>query len=145
MKKIVAIALLSASMLLAGPKISPEVKSLLSQAKSEVSGVSAEELNEMLKKENIILLDVRNPNEWANGTIKADKVVTISRGFLEVKYPKLILDKYSKDDKFVAYCGIEPRSVLAAKTLKDLGFKNVQYLKSGYNNWKKSGFEVTKK
>ena len=78
------------------------------------------------------------------GVIKTDKLVKVSRGFLEVKYPKLILKKYSKDDHFIVYCALEPRSIFAANRLKQLGFKNVTYLKKGFKNWVKSNYPVAK-
>ena len=48
-----------------------------------------------------------------------------------------------KDDKIVVYCGVEPRAILASKTLKDLGFTNVSYLKGGYFNWRDEGYETS--
>ena len=104
---------------------------------TDVSGVTDAELKKLIKEDKVILIDVRNPNEWKKGGIKAQRSVQISRGFLEVKYPKLILSKYKKDDAFVIYCAIEPRAILATKRLKDLGFTNVKYLKGGFKNWSK--------
>ena len=119
----------------AGPTLTPEVKALISEAKSKVETISAVKAEALIKQGSVILLDVRDPNEWENGVIKADKLVKISRGFLEVKYPKLILKNYKKEDAYIVYCAIEPRSILAASRLKELGFTNVTYLKGGYKNW----------
>ena len=137
MKKIILLITIASSLLFAGPTLTPEVKQLLSKAKEKEDGVSAEDLRKMLKKDSIVLIDVRNQNEWAKGTIKSNKLVKITRGLLEIKYPKLILSKYSKDDHFVVYCALEPRSVFAASRLKELGFKHVRYLKGGYKHWNK--------
>ena len=144
MKKLILVALLAVSTLWAKPMLTPEVKAMLKEAKQEVSGITAQELVPLLSDRKVIMIDVRDPNEWAKGTIKADKLIKISRGFLEVKYPKLILKKYSKKDRFVVYCGIEPRSILATQTLKKLGFENVSYLKGGFKNWKKSGLPIAR-
>lgn len=117
------------------PMLSDETKALLKEAKSQVDAVDPQTLKTMMKDEKIVLLDVRDPDEWEKSTISYDRQVKISRGFLEIKYPKLILEKYSKDDTFVVYCGMEPRSVLAAQRLKQLGFKHVLYLQGGLKNF----------
>ena len=135
MKKTLLMTLAVSSILYAGPTLTPEVKALISEAKSKVETISAVKAEALIKQGSVILLDVRDPNEWENGVIKADKLVKISRGFLEVKYPKLILKNYKKEDAYIVYCAIEPRSILAASRLKELGFTNVTYLKGGYKNW----------
>ena len=137
MTKIILVLAVLSSVVFAGPVLTPEVKRLLTVAKSKVDSVSAAELKKMIKDDSVVVIDVRDPNEWKKGTIQAEKLVHISRGFLEVKYPKLILSKYSKDDNLVVYCAIEPRSILASSRLKELGFKNVRYLKGGSKNWNK--------
>ena len=134
---------MATSLVYAKPMLTPEVKAMLSEAKKEVQSATAQDVNAMIQNGNVVVVDIRDPNEWEKGTIKSDKLVKISRGFLEVKYPKLILDKYNKNDQFVVYCGIEPRSILATQTLQKLGFKNVKYLKGGFKNWKASGLPVS--
>lgn len=114
-----------------GPTLSDETKALLQEAKSQTLSVSPEKLTSLMSEGHIVLLDVRDPDEWDNNTIAYERLVKISRGFLEIKYPKLILDKYTKDDTFVVYCALEPRSVFAAQRLQQLGFKHVFYLQGG--------------
>jgi len=143
MKKVVLLLSIVGSLLYAGPVLTPEVKQLLSEAKTKVDGISPLQASQMINKSSIFI-DVRDPNEWEKGVIKTDKLVKVSRGFLEVKYPKLILKKYSKDDHFIVYCALEPRSIFAASRLKQLGFKNVTYLKKGFKNWAKSNYPVAK-
>ncbi|MFA6144815.1 MAG: rhodanese-like domain-containing protein [Sulfuricurvum sp.] len=112
-----------------------ETKALLQEAKLQVESIAPEKLKILLNEEKIVLIDVRDPDEWEKSTIQYDRQVKISRGFLEIKYPKLILEKYNKDDIFVIYCGIEPRSVFAAQRLLQLGFKHVLYLQGGLKNF----------
>jgi rhodanese-related sulfurtransferase len=144
MKKILLMTLAVSTILYAGPTLTPEVKALISEAKSKVETVSVAQADALIKKGSVILLDIRDPDEWENGVIKADKLVKISRGFLEVKYPKLILNNYKKEDAYIVYCAIEPRSILAASRLKELGFTNVTYLKGGYKNWTAQKYPTTK-
>lgn len=113
------------------PILTDETKALLKEAKMQVESVEPQKLKSLMADEKVILLDVRDPDEWEKSTIEYDRQVKISRGFLEIKYPKLILDKYTKEDTFVVYCGLEPRSVFAAQRLQQLGFKHVMYLEGG--------------
>jgi rhodanese-related sulfurtransferase len=108
---------------------------MLKEAKLQVDAIEPQKLKELMSDEKIILLDVRDPDEWEKSTIQYDRQVKISRGFLEIKYPKTILNKYSKDDTFVVYCALEPRSVFAAQRLQQLGFKHVMYLQGGLKNF----------
>ena len=117
------------------PKLTEQTKILLSQAKSKVKGISSAELKKQLEEKQIVLIDVRDPDEWKN-SIEYEKQVHISRGFLEIKYPNLILNKYSVDDKFVVYCALGPRSIFAAERLQELGFKNVSFLEGGLASFK---------
>ena len=144
MTRIIALSMLLTALIYAGPTLTPEVKTLLTEAKTNVSAVSDSELLEQIKSKKVVLIDVRNANEWVNGSIESDAIVHLSRGFLEVKYPKLILSKYKKTDAFVVYCGIEPRAILATARLKELGFTNVKYLEKGFNSWSAKGLPVSK-
>lgn len=120
----------------AGPQLTDETKALLTQAKQSVNGVPANDVKKEMAEGKIVLIDVRDPDEWVtNNGIAYERSVQISRGFLEVKYPKLILAQYNKDDRFIVYCALEPRSVLAAKRMKELGFSDVRYLEGGLKNW----------
>lgn len=118
-----------------GPILSNETQTLLKEAKAQVPSIEAQKLKESITEGKVVLLDVRDPDEWEKSTIQYDRQVKISRGFLEIKYPKLILDKYSKDDTFVVYCALEPRSVFAAQRLQQLGFKHVMYLQGGLKSF----------
>ena len=143
-KRIMILAMALSSVLYAGPTLTDEVKVLLSDAKTKVNGITAEEAIKLTGNKNVVFIDVRDPNEWKKGSIDEINLVEISRGFLEIKYPKLILKKYKKSDELIVYCALEPRSVFAASRLKELGFTNVKYLKKGFKNWSKSGYKTTK-
>ena len=142
MKKILFLLTVLFNIAQASPTISPELKHILTESKLIVPSMSAEETLVLMKNKNVILIDVRETEEWAKGVIKTPQLIKIQRGWLEIKYPKLILKQYSKNDTFIVYCGIEPRSILAAHRLKDLGFSNVAYLKGGIKNWKKQNYPL---
>ena len=113
----------------------PEFKQIVDAAKREIKEIDVDELKRMQKSgENFTLIDVRDPDEWAQGTIPG--AATISRGKLEFNVDQATTDK---NKPVVLYCGGGSRSALAAKSLKDMGFKNVISLMGGYRAWKESG------
>jgi len=139
MKKMFALLLslliVSGSLLANEPALSEETKALLKEAKSQVEPIAPQALKTLMSEGKVILIDVRDPDEWEKSTIQYDRQVKISRGFLEIKYPKLILEKYTKEDTFIIYCAMEPRSVFAAQRLLQLGFKHVLFLQGGLKNF----------
>lgn len=135
MIKIVSLIALAGTLLADGPALTEETRALLQEAKAQTQSVTPEKLSSLLAEGNIVLLDVRDPDEWDKNAISYARSVKISRGFLEIKYPKLILDKYTKEDTFIVYCAMEPRSVFAAQRLQQLGFKHVFYLQGGLNKY----------
>ena len=112
----------------------PEYKTLVDQAKSEIKEITPDDLKNMQqKKENFTLLDVREPDEVAQGAISGAE--PLPRGLLEYKIDTVTTDK---DQPIVCYCGGGGRSALAAQSLKKMGFKNVMSLAGGYKGWKSS-------
>src|SRR5271165_5726380 len=81
-----------------------------------------EKLNEQLKEgqEEIILVDVREKNEWDEGYIPG--AIHVPRGFLELRIEEAIPDK---ERQVVLYCAGGTRSMYAGLTLKQMGFENV--------------------
>ena len=69
-------------------------------------------------KEDIILLDIRDKEEYETGHIPG--AINISRGTLELKSHLIIPDKTKK---IIVYCGLDLRSPLATKSLNDFGIR----------------------
>ncbi len=140
MKKLIAISLLlilSAVPLLAGH---PQADKLIAQAKKESGEISAKKLKQMLdKEEDVIILDVREAEQRAEGQIYADDYFAITRGNLEFE----VLNKIkNKDALIVTFCRGGSRGALAAQTLRNLGYKNATNLKDGLQGWAKEGFPI---
>ena len=112
----------------------PEYKQLVDEAKGEIKEIDATELSRMQQsRQNFTLIDVREPDEVAEGSIAGAK--PLPRGQLEYKIDTITSDK---DQPIVCYCGGGGRSALAAQSLKRMGFKNVMLLAGGYKGWKGS-------
>ncbi len=116
--------------------IKGHLKELLEKAREEIEEISIEDID--LK--NMILIDVREADEFASGTIPAKNVFTIPRGKLEFAVDDKLVDV--SDHRVVCYCLKGARGLLGAKTLKDLGFSNVVNLKGGIENWVQSGRSI---
>ncbi|MDA7847989.1 MBL fold metallo-hydrolase [Sulfurospirillum sp.] len=105
-------------------------------ANQKVHSIDTNTLLGLLKNNpNIQIIDVRARGDilLEGGYIKANKVTNIPRGKLEF----LIKDSVKKDEKFVVHCSTGGSSFLAAKTLMDMGYKNVLHYKDSYQGWLK--------
>ncbi|MDD4615863.1 MAG: rhodanese-like domain-containing protein [Alphaproteobacteria bacterium] len=83
------------------------------------------------EKKPVFFLDVRQPNEYAEGHI--DNAVLIPLGDLERRYVEL-----PKDKEIVVYCHSGGRSAMAVQLLRQKGFKNLVNLEGGYSAWVKN-------
>jgi len=113
--------------------IKGRLKELLIRAQEEIEEIDADAID----LENMVLIDVRESDEFASGVIPAKTVFTIPRGKLEFAVDDKLVDM--SDHLIVCYCLKGARGLMGAKTLKDLGFKNVVNLKGGIENWVQSG------
>ena len=119
------------------------LEALLIEANDLVKRLSYDESVDLINNSQTVIIDVREESEVYNlGLIK--NAVHIPRGLLEFKLspnspnnPILIND----DTNILVYCAGGYRSALAAKSLLDLGFKNVFNL-GGFQEWVESGGEI---
>ncbi len=113
------------------------LKSLLDKADKSVKGIDAEDLYILDNK--LILIDVREPEEFGSGYINAHTILTIPRGKLEFMAIDKIAKQYGQDSHIVTYCLKGSRGLLAAYQLKKLGFTNVRNLNGGISSWLSKG------
>ncbi len=117
--------------------LSEKFLELINEASKKVEQIEPNELD--LNDLNILLLDVREPEEFASGYLRKEKHLTIPRGKLEFVAIKKIFEQYGHDMPIVTYCFKGPRGLLAAEQLKKMGFLNVKNLNGGLINWLESG------
>ncbi|CAN5925556.1 molybdopterin-synthase adenylyltransferase MoeB [soil metagenome] len=111
---------------------------LIANVRKETKEVSLDELKRRLDaKEPYMLLDVREKEEFRAGYIPG--AISIPRGFLEIQVEGRLHDKNAK---IVAYCAGGTRSALAAKTLAELGYTNVETANPGFVRWKDLGYPI---
>lgn len=120
--------------------LSDHLKVLLDEAEKTVEQIDEEELYIVAK--DLILIDVREPEEFASGYINAHTVLTIPRGKLEFMAIDKVAKKFGDEVNIVTYCLKGPRGSLAALQLKKMGFANVKNLKGGILGWLQKGNTV---
>ncbi len=117
--------------------LSEQFKALIDEAEKEIAQVEPEDL--YVLDDSIVLIDVREPEEFASGYINAHTHLTIPRGKLEFVAIKKIAQEYGQDANIITYCLKGPRGSLAAYQLKKMGFSNVKNLSGGIKNWLSKG------
>ena len=110
------------------------VQDLLRIAQQTVPEPNAGELQQQLASRQPAVIDVREQDEVDQGTIPG--AIHIPRGYLELRVEQAVPDK---DTPVVLYCAGGTRSLLAAKSLQDLGYTDVASLAGGFNGWKSAG------
>ncbi|DAB39321.1 MAG TPA: sulfurtransferase [Sulfuricurvum sp.] len=138
LKEILLIAaLITSSSLMAGQA---ESEKLISAAKAEAGEMAPKQLKELLDAEKkVIVMDVREENQRAEGEIYAPSTMAITRGNLEFEVLNKIKDKNAL---IVTYCRGGSRGALAAQTLKKLGYVNATNLKGGLKGWAEEGYPI---
>ncbi len=112
------------------------------EAQQHVADVDTAGLQTMLRQRpDLVLVDVRTPGEVKamGGTIDAPNNIVIPRGWLEFRIGRYAQDP---DTPIVVYCGANYRSPLAARTLQEMGYRNVKNYADGYIGWRQQGLPV---
>lgn len=92
-----------------------------------------------LSKPAFHLIDVRETNEWNKEFIST--AIYLGRGNLERDIESVVPNV---NDEIVLYCAGGVRSILAAKSLIDMGYANVKSMDGGITEWKEAGYSIQK-
>ncbi len=111
---------------------------LVDECSHEVTEIFPWDLEETLQERTPILLDIREPYEY--NAMHIDGSINVPRGVLEsaceYDYEETVPELASgRDKEIVVICRSGKRSVLAAYTMKQLGFVNALSLKTGLRGW----------
>ncbi|MGC9220074.1 MAG: molybdopterin-synthase adenylyltransferase MoeB [Solirubrobacteraceae bacterium] len=86
----------------------------------------------------VLVIDVRQDEEWANGHIPGARHV--AKSHLEIRIESVATDR---NQPIIVYCAVGVRSVWAARTLmEDFGYRNVSSMIGGFSMWKDRGYEI---
>jgi rhodanese-related sulfurtransferase len=110
---------------------------LVDEARVRVKELTVEQLREMQRRgAGSALVDIREDREWNLGHLPG--AVHMSRGTLESKIDGAV----PRERPVVLYCANGNRSVLAAESLRQMGYVDVASLAGGVRAWVDSGGEI---
>jgi rhodanese-related sulfurtransferase len=89
--------------------------------------------------EKLVLIDVREDNEWAKGHLPG--AVHLGKGIIERDIEQRVPDTGAK---VILYCGGGFRSALAGENLQKMGYSNVESMDGGWKGWVDAGLPTAK-
>jgi rhodanese-related sulfurtransferase len=97
--------------------------------------ITAQELKrELNDKKKLVLLDVRQPEEFEESRIEG--CVLIPLGEVIARAPR----ELNPEDEIVIYCAHGVRSMHALVALRQLGFEKLRSLRGGISEWQEQGY-----
>ncbi len=109
-------------------------RELLAQAKSQITEIDTSAAATSIDAGGVVVLDVREPDEYDQGALI--NAVHIPRGNLESQIESKVVEKLTP---IIVYCAGGVRSAFAAKTLNELGYRDVSSVVGGFGKWKDEG------
>lgn len=102
-------------------------------------GVSADEFEKFMKEPGVVILDVRDANEFASGHIPGAINVDVNKADFVNQ-----IDKLDKGKHYLVYCVAGARARRGCVIMEQQGFKKYDWLKTGISEWASLGKPVTK-
>lgn len=118
----------------------PQFLKLVHDAKARVKETDVADVKRRLDAgEKLVLVDVREESEWANGHLPG--AVYLGKGVIERDVEQRFPDPKTK---LVLYCGGGFRSALAADNLQKMGYTSVESMDGGWKGWLTAGLPTAK-
>ena len=117
--------------------------SCTSKTKTEVQvkNIDVATAHQLLNQDkNIVVLDVRTPEEYTSGHIDGAVNININGDNFSKKVAEL-----DKDKSYIVHCAANVENGRSAKSLKimaDLGFENLMSMEGGIVAWRQDGLSV---
>jgi len=111
-------------------------KELVREAREKVPEWSVDRVREVLEEDGgHALIDVREKEEYRDGHLPG--AVSLPRGFLDIQIEAVVADRKKP---VILYCASGTRSLLAGRTLREMGYETVVSMAGGYGAWKGAGY-----
>ena len=112
---------------------------LVADAKKKITEISPTDAAAKAKSSDVVIVDVREKDEWDKEHIP--DAVHISRGMIKLE----VEDKFpDRNMTIICHCHGGGRSALAAESLQKMGYKNVRSMAGGFKAWKAAELPTTK-
>ena len=92
--------------------------------------ISLEEMQELQAMKNVLIVDVRTPQEFNEGAIPNAQLIDVTAPDFKDKISEL-----AKDQPIMVYCRSGARSANAMSIMNEMGFNEVYNLEGGYLNY----------
>ncbi len=111
---------------------------LIAELRKTIPSVTLEDIKQRMDNNTpMVLVDVREKEEFRAGYIPGAQ--SVPRGYLEMQIEQKVPDKSAP---VVLYCAGGIRSLMAAKTLTELGYTRVESATLGFVRWKDLGYPI---
>jgi rhodanese-related sulfurtransferase len=104
---------------------------------SDAIDLSVTDFSSKVAEAGVITLDVRTPDEFAEGHIEGAQLIDFQSGNFESEISSL-----DKGATYAVYCRSGNRSGQAVKVMHDAGFHNVYNLNGGVIDWANAGLPL---
>ncbi len=99
--------------------------------------ITVEEAREMLSRNDVVVIDVREPHEYQAGHVPGAKLMPVNSVF--ARHQEL-----PKDKDIIFVCAVGQRSALACEMAAAAGLTRLYNLEGGTDAWIKAGLPVEK-
>ena len=96
--------------------------------------LNVKEFAEKIAQEGVTILDVRTPEEFAEGSIEGARNIDFYRDDFEIE-----INSLEKELSYAVYCRSGKRSGQAAQMMQGAGFLSVLNLEGGIIDWANAG------
>ena len=100
---------------------------------SVITNIDVQQFEEMRVNNDVVVLDVRTPQEVAGGVIDNAVIIDINGNDFDKKIQAL-----DKSKTYLVYCKAGGRSAKACNKMSEQGFPKLYNLKGGYTAWAKT-------
>jgi len=118
----------------------PKFLAIVNDAKKRVKETNVTDVKRRMDAgEKMIVVDVREESEWANGHLPG--AIHLGKGIIERDIEARIPDTSAK---LILYCGGGFRSALSADNLQKMGYTKVESMDGGWKGWIAAGYPTQK-
>lgn len=118
----------------------PQFLKLVNESKKKIKETNVADVKRRIDTgEKLLLVDIREDHEWANGHIPG--AIHLGKGIIERDIEHQVPDTRAK---LILYCGGGFRSAIAAENLQKMGYTNVESMDGGWRGWVAAGLPTVK-
>jgi rhodanese-related sulfurtransferase len=99
--------------------------------------ITVDEAKEMMQRDDVAVIDVREPHEYNAGHVPNAKLIPVNSVFAR-------REELPKDKDIIFVCAVGQRSALAAEMAAAAGLTRLYNLEGGTDAWIKAGNPVEK-